>query len=163
VTGQIDPAGTRLFLIDVSNQDITQFSIDGGSGALTALPSITTKSGFSSSAMDPKGRFLYTRSTVDFFSGFSLTDSSTLTVLPGMPIQASPVPDFDEGSTTLAVDPSGTFLFSNENGFTSAFSCCDPDALVGFRIDPPTGSLTQVPVTPRLPGSATGIVIRAGK
>jgi 6-phosphogluconolactonase (cycloisomerase 2 family) len=167
LTEQIDPAGTRLFLVDVFNQTITEFAIDGATGALTALATTTTQtnvSGYSSSAMDPKGRFLYAGSTVDAFTGFSLASTSApLPVLPGMPVQASPLPNFNEGSTAMAVDPSGTFLFSNENGFTSAFSCCDPDALVGFRIDPATGSLTQVPAMPRLLGTAAGIAIRPGK
>jgi 6-phosphogluconolactonase len=165
VTEQIDPAGKDLFLVDVGNQTITEFAIDSSSGALTALPTTTAKtgvSGYSSSAMDPMGRFLYVGSIVDFFTGFSV-GSGRLAVLPAMPVQVSPLPDFDEGSTTLAVDPSGTFLFSNENGYTSAFSCCDPDALVGFHIDPSTGSLAQLPAMPRLPGSASGIVIRGGK
>jgi hypothetical protein len=167
VTEQIDPAGTRLFLVDISNETITEFAIDGSSGTLSALPATTAKtnvSGYSSSAMDPQGRFLYVGSEIDFFTGFSLADSmAPLPVLSGMPGQASPLPNFNEGSTTLAVDPSGTFLFSNENGFTSAFSCCDPDALIGFRIDPTNGSLTQLPVMPRLTGTAARIVVRAGK
>jgi 6-phosphogluconolactonase len=167
VTEQIDPAGTRLFLVDVGNQTITEFAIDSSSGALTALPTTSTNTGvagYSSSAMDPQGRFLYVGSIIDFFTGFSATNTSaSLPVLPGMPVQVSPLPNFDEGSTTIAVDPSGTFLFSNENGYTSAFSCCDPDALVGFRIDQATGSLTQVPAMPRLPGSAARIIVRAGK
>jgi hypothetical protein len=166
VTERVDPTGTRLFLVDVGNQTITEFAIDSSSGALTILPTIATKTGvagYSSSAMDPQGRFLYIGSIVDFFTGFSVANASApLTVLSGMPVQVSPLPNFDEGSTTMAVDPSGTFLLSNENGYTSAFSCCDPDALVGFRIDPTSGSLTQVPAMPRLPGSAAGIVIRAG-
>jgi 6-phosphogluconolactonase (cycloisomerase 2 family) len=165
LTEQIDPAGTRLFLVDTSNQSITEFSIDGTSGALTALATTTTTtgvSGYSSSAMDTKGRFLYVGSTVDSFTGFSLASASApLPMLPGMPVHAFPLPNFNEGSTAAAVDPSGTFLFSNENEFTSAFSCCDPDALVGFRIDPATGSLTQVPAMPRLLGTAAGIAIRA--
>ncbi len=164
LTEQIDPAGTRLFLLDVGNQTVTEFTIDASTGSLTSLPTTTTNTGvggYSSSAMDPKGRFLYVGSIVDFFTGFSIANASApLPVLPGMPVQVSPLPNFDEGSTTEAVDPSGTFLFSNENGYTSAFSCCDPDALVGFRIDQATGSLTQLPATPRLPGTAARIVVR---
>lgn len=164
VTEQIDPAGKRLFVVDSGNATITVFAIDPSTGALTPLPgsSKDTVSGFYSSDMDPMGRFLYVGSTIYSFTGFSLTGnaaSGTLPVLPGMPVQVTPTPMFDEGSRTMAIDSSGSFLFSNENEFTSAFSCCGPDALVEFKIDQNTGALTQLPSTPiTLAGAASKIV-----
>ena len=164
ITKQIDPSGQRLFVIDSGNATVTVFGIEPSTGALSQLPGTTKDStgGFYSSAMDPLGRFLYVGSTIYSFTGFSLTAntaSGTLPQLPGMPVQVTPTPTFDEGSTTMAIDSSGTFLFSNENEFTSAFSCCGPDALVEFKINPDTGALTQLPSNPAaLAGAASRIV-----
>ena len=165
VTKQIDPSGQRLFVVDSGNATVTVFSINSSTGALTLLPGTSTDSsvsGFYSSAIDPLGHFLYIGSTIYSFTGFSLTAntaSGTLTVLPGMPVQVTPTPMFNEGSTTLATDSSGSFLFSNENDFTSAFSCCGPDALVEFQINPTTGALKQSASTPiALAGTASKIV-----
>jgi 6-phosphogluconolactonase (cycloisomerase 2 family) len=168
LTEQIDPAGERLFVVDASDAAVDVFAIDPSSGALAQLPGTSTDSaltgGFYSSAIDPLGRFLYVGSEISSFTGFSLTAntaSGTLPVLPGMPVQATPAP-FNEASRTMAIDPSGSFLFSNENGFTSAFSCCGPDALVEFQIDATTGALTQVPSPPvTLAGTASRIVVAA--
>ncbi len=167
VTKQIDPKGQRLFVIDSFNADITSFAINPATGALTLLPGTTTDSaapGFTSSAMDPLGRFLYVGSTIDFFTGFSLSGNAGSGALPrlaGMPAQASALPNFNEGSTALAVDSSGNFLFSNENGYTSAFSCCGPDDFAEFRIDPASGALTQVHSAPaQLAGTASSIAAR---
>jgi 6-phosphogluconolactonase (cycloisomerase 2 family) len=164
VTKQIDPRGQRLFVIDSFNADITSFAINPSTGALTLLPGATpggAVAGFTSSAMDPLRPFLYVGSTIDFFTGFSLTGNAASGVLPllaGMPAQVAPLPNFNEGSTALAVDSSGNFLFSNENGFTSAFSCCGPDDFVEFRIDSATGALTQLRSAPaQLAGTASRI------
>ncbi len=143
---------------------ITVFAIDPATGGLTLLPGITKDSvgGFYSSALDPMGRCLYVGSVIDSFTGFSIAASSasgTLPVLSGMPVQVTPTPMFNEGSTTMAIDSSGAFLFSNENGFTSAFSCCGPDGFVEFQINQSTGALTQLPSTPiKLAGTASKIV-----
>jgi 6-phosphogluconolactonase (cycloisomerase 2 family) len=165
LTKQIDPSGQRLFVIDSSNATVTVFAIDSSTGALTLLPGTSkdsSVSGFYSSAIDPLGRFLYIGSTIYSFTGFSLTAntaSGTLPLLPGMPVQVTPTPMSNEGSTTMAIDSSGAFLFSNENEYTSAFSCCGADALVEFQINPTTGALTQLPLTPiSLAGTASKIV-----
>jgi hypothetical protein len=75
-----------------------------------------------------------------------------------MPVQTTLAPICDEGSRYMAIDSSGMFLFSNENEYTSAFSCCGPDMLVEFRIDFNTGALTQLS-SATLAGSASKIVV----
>jgi 6-phosphogluconolactonase len=164
VTEEMDPSGQRLFLVDSGNATITVFAIDPSSGALTLLPGSTTEhSGpsFTAAAMDPKGSFLYAGGPVYSFTGFSLTvGTGALPLLPGMPVQITPTPTNDEGSLYMVVDPSGKFLIGNENDYTSAFSCCGPDQLVEFSIDPSTGALTQVvSATGTLVGSASGMAV----
>lgn len=169
ITKLIDAQGQRLFTVDAFNAVVNVFSIDS-SGALTQLPGSSSDSsvaGLTSAGIDPQDRFLYIGSTVDFFTGFLLTSnqaSGSLPRLAGMPVQATPLPNFDEGSTTMAIDPSGSFLFSNENGYTSAFSCCGPDALVEFQINAANGGLTQVAPNRRmLTGAASRIAATPGK
>jgi len=165
LTYQIDPAGQRLLVVDAANAAVKVFAIDPSSGALTLLPGTSTDgsvAGFYSSAIDPVGHFLYIGSIISSFTGFSLTAntaSGALPVLTGMPVQVTPASMNDEGSTTMAIDSSGSYLFSNQNDYTSAFSCCGADALVEFQINPTTGALTQLPSTSvTLAGTASKIV-----
>lgn len=143
---QMDPSGTRLYVIDGANSTIYVYSIDPSTGALAQLSGTTTTSHFdSSSAIDPLGHFLYF-GAVNAFDGFALSatsSSGTLAELPGMPFPLPPSPI--TGSTVLTTDSTGTFLFSNENDYTSAFSCCGPDAFVQFKINSTTGAITQLP------------------
>jgi len=164
LTKQSDPSGQRLFVIDSGNATVTVFAIDPSTGALTLLPGTSTDgsvAGFYSSTIDPMGRFLYIGSIISSFTGFSLaasTATGTLPVLTGMPVQVTASMN-DEGSTTMAIDSSGSYLFSNQNDYTSAFSCCGADALVEFQVNPTTGALTQLPSTPiTLAGTASKIV-----
>jgi 6-phosphogluconolactonase (cycloisomerase 2 family) len=164
LTKQIDPSGQSLFVIDSGNALVTIFAINPSTGALSLLPGTSKSSigGFYSSAVDPLGRYLYIGSSIYSFTGFSLPASATsgsLPQLPGMPVQVTPAPAYNEASSTMTIDSTGSFLFSNENDYTSAFSCCGPDALVGFQINSKTGALTQLPSTPlTLAGSASRIV-----
>lgn len=165
ITKQIVPSGQQLYVVDASNATVTVFAINAATGALSVLPGTSNDGsvgGFYSSVIDPTGHFLYIGSDVYSFTGFLLTANTTsgiLPMLPGMPVQVAPTPTFNEASTTMAIDSSGAYLLSNENEFTSAFSCCGPDALVEFQINSDTGLLTQVPSTPiMLTGSASKIV-----
>lgn len=167
LTKEIDPSGQRLFVVDSEDSTVTVFAIDSSTGAPTLLPGTSADpllagSPYYSSAIDPLGRFLYVGSTKSFFTGFSLmanTASGILPVLPGMPVQVSP-PSNLLGSNTMAIDSSGTFLFSNDSVCITEFFCGGPDTLVEFQIDPATGALTQVPSSPvTLVGTASKIVV----
>ena len=166
LTYQIDPASERLFAVDAPDSVVDVFAIDPSSGALTQLPGTSTEPSigeFLSSAMDPLGRFLYVGAASSFFTGFSLaanTASGTLPLLPGMPVQASNPPNLSLGSNTMAIDSSGTFLFSNDSVCVTEYFCGGADSLVEFQIDPATGVLTQLPATPiTLVGTASRIVV----
>jgi len=167
LTLQIDSSGQHLFLADSGNRTVTVFSIDSSTGALTLLPGSTVDTGagpsFDASAIDPQSDFLYVGGASYSFTGFSFSpnqSTSDLAMLPGMPVQEILSQVSNAGSRYMAVDPSGTFLFGNENEYTSAFSCCDPDQLVEFRIDPSTGALTAMPsATVTLAGTVSKIVV----
>jgi hypothetical protein len=168
----MDPAGQRLFLVDSGNRTVTVFGIVSSNGALTLLPGLTVDTEnsvptFTASAIDPQGRFLYVGGPSYAFTGFSLTahpSSGNLPMLPGTPVQVILSQTFNAGSRYMGIDPSGTFLFGNENEYTSAFSCCDPDSMVELRIDPNTGALTpELSSTVTLAGSASKIVVAGGR
>jgi hypothetical protein len=152
----VDTSGQRLFMVDEANANLLVFPIDQSTGELSQ-PQTIAVNGFSSVAMDPVDPFLYIGGVLEF-TGYQVSGSPA--PIPGMPMSITPVPaDNETGSTTMAIDPSGAYLFSNENGYTSAFSCCDADGLVGFKIDPKTGALTQFsPPVSTLAGSASKIV-----
>ena len=159
---QVDPSGSRLFTVDLANYNVQAYSIDPTTGALTALPGSSSGNVFSSEIFDAKGQFLYV-GQVDAFTGYSASSSSAsgnLTKLPGMPVPVNG--QYTTGSTTMAIDPSSTYLFSNENEYTSAFSCCGPDGFLEFKINQSTGTLTPMQVTPsQLVGAASKIVVVA--
>jgi 6-phosphogluconolactonase (cycloisomerase 2 family) len=148
----VDAQSQRLFLVDEANSKMLVFPIDAN-GELKH-PSTQAVAGFSSVAIDPAKPFLYVGGVLQF-TGYHTSGSPAL--IPGMPKSITPVPaDNETGSTTMAIDPSGKYLFSNQNGYTSAFSCCDPDGLVEFRIDQASGGLTQMTVAPaNLKGTAS--------
>jgi len=168
LTKEIDSSGQRLFVVDSEDSTVTVFAIDSSTGAPTLLAGTSADPALAgnpyySSVIDPLGRFLYVGSTQSFFTGFSLTAntaSGTLPVLPGMPVQVSPLPNLPLGSNTMAIDSSGTFLFSNDSVCVTEFFCGGTDSLVEFQIDPTTGALTQVTSTPvTLVGTASRIVV----
>ncbi len=156
-----DSQSQRLFVVDEANANLNVFAIDANTGALTEEPNTNSKSGFSTSALDPQNRFIYVGG-VGAITGYDLRNndsSGTLPLLPGMPISVSLGPNSETGSTTMAIDPNGMYLFSNQNEYTSAFSCCGPDGFVEFKIDQASGALTQMKVTPStLVGSASKMV-----
>jgi hypothetical protein len=159
---QVDPSGSRLIVTDVGNNSTAAWSIDPTTGALAQLAGITATNA-TSAVLDPVKPYLYF-GYVGGFDGYSLAGSQstgTLPELPGLPVATTGPGAGSYGSTTMAIDSTGTYLFSNENYYTSAFSCCTPgDYFVQFHIDPSTGSLTQLPSSPAsLMGGASKIVV----
>lgn len=152
----MEPNGKHLFMVDEANANLLVFPIDQTTGELSP-PQTVAVQGFSSVAMNQVSPFLYIGGILQF-TGYRVYRSPAL--IPGMPKSIKPVPaDNETASTAMTVDPTGTYLFSNENGYTSAPSCCDPDGLVGFRIDPKTGALTQLsPKWSALVGTASSMV-----
>jgi 6-phosphogluconolactonase (cycloisomerase 2 family) len=83
--------------------------------------------------VDPLGRFLYVNNFVENISGFSInTSTGSLSMLAGFPFDAQPA-----GTTSLAMDPSGKFLYLISQAAVSAYA-----------IDQTTGALTAVPGSP---------------
>lgn len=117
-----DPAGRYLYAANYSSPGrVFVYTINSVSGVLTQIAGLgpgfsTVNNGPDSIFVDPKSRFLYVgNQTPSNLAGFTI-DSSTggLTAMSGSP--------FAGFTGALAMDPSGTYLYSGTGGFVRAFS-----------------------------------------
>ena len=119
--------------------NISGYSFDKNTGQLAQLPSapVSVGAGPSCLVFEPQGKFAYIVSGNNV-STFSLDPlSGALTEIAGSP--------FVSGDTAiqLAMDPQGRFLYVANTGINTGAS-----TVVGFRIDPATGSLTALAPLP---------------
>ncbi len=141
-----DPSGRFVYVVNESPLDISGFSINSGTGALTAIsgspfsdPGLAFFPFYVSVAVDPTGRFVYVANeSGDNLSGFSINSSTgALTAVSGSPFSdpgvASPA------TVAVAVDPSGSFVYT-----VNLFS----DDISGFSINSSTGALTAISGSP---------------
>ncbi len=148
----IDPSGKYLLVTNnigshgSGEGDISVYSIDAGSGALTEVPGspFLANADPTSIVFTHSGKFVYVTNpvngTVTAFA-FDPTAPQILTQLHGFPISSG------QGAGALAVDGSDGFLY------VANFS--DPNPLLGtngnisgFTIDRTTGALTLIPGSP---------------
>ena len=127
------------------NNSISGYTIDPASGALTQLPGSPFAGGSDPFAIQftPDAKFAYIANYLgNAVSGYSLNGTNgELT-----PIAGSPFPTEDGAPVTLAIAPSGKFLYTvnlNNN--------LDLNGISGFSINGETGELTQVPGSPLIP------------
>ena len=149
----IDPSGRFLYVSDHLTGDISAFTINGTSGALTAI----SGSPFTDQpddlgpniqpfalAVTPDGKFLYvTNHGQDTLSVFSINAATgALTPAAGSPFDITVGEDDEEcGSEPygLAIAGSGRFLYVADNG-------CD--TVSAFTIDSSTGAPTEISGSP---------------
>src|SRR5262249_16845659 len=123
--------------------DISAYSIDAGSGALTPLagPNVAAGTNARSIAVDPSGKFAYVANVGGGVSAY--TTDPVGGALP--PIDAdygtAGVQNFAAGTfpSGVTVHPSGKFLYVTNFGSNSVSA---------YTIDATTGSLTPVPNSP---------------
>jgi 6-phosphogluconolactonase len=123
-------SSTRLFgqVVYVANtlsNDVSAYSVDPGSGALTAVPgspfpawplpvAASNGDGPSGAAVDPGGKFLYvanpySRSDTKYISAYTIgTTSGALTAVTGSPFAVAGLGTALDG---VALDPAGKFLY----------------------------------------------------
>jgi 6-phosphogluconolactonase len=131
-----DPSGTFLFVFvtDGVSNDLSTFSINPTTGALTEMARTTLETP-REVAVDPKGKFIYvTNGVSNNVSAFLLNRATgTLTPVAGSPFPAGSLP------LVPAIDPTAKFLLvSNTNS----------DDISVYTIDGITGVLRQVPGSP---------------
>ena len=137
------------FLVAVTGSGLAVFAIDPGTGALTSIQSLSGDSPIST-AIDPKGRFLFTANVnSNRVSAFTINQSTgMITPVSGSPFPAGPNPQ------SVAIEQKGEFLYvPNGNGAS----------LSAYSINSATGALTQIPGSPFATGSVpVAAAIRKG-
>ncbi|HEX2711883.1 MAG TPA: beta-propeller fold lactonase family protein [Candidatus Acidoferrales bacterium] len=142
----VDPMGRFAYVANegspVLGGNVSAYTIDGATGALTPVPGSPFPAGAGphSVAVDPTGQFAYVANANSGNVSAYTIDGATgaLTPVPGSPFPAGPQ------AFSVAVDPTGRFAYvANEaSGNVSA-----------YIIDGATGALTPVPGSPFLAGA----------
>jgi 6-phosphogluconolactonase (cycloisomerase 2 family) len=135
----VTPSGTFAYVSNSGSNSVSAYAINNATGALTAIAGSPFVAGTTPGGLlvDPSGRFLFvnTQGTVNSPPSvwvFAInTTTGALTPVPGSPftLQAG----FSGGRPTLAIDPTGRFLYASSQAGISAFT-----------IDPLTGILTAL-------------------
>jgi 6-phosphogluconolactonase len=114
----MDPAGGFLYVANSGSNNISVFSIDSGSGALTQITGSPFSIGVAPLNMQltPSGNLLYV-STASQSSGLIVGFSVTAGILGPVPVTMTPTDGPNPNG--LAIDPSGTHLYAANSGSNS--------------------------------------------
>jgi 6-phosphogluconolactonase len=139
----MDPAGAFLYVMNTGSNNISVFSIDGSSGALTQVANSPVQIGLPPLNMQltPSGNYLYvtTGGNPDgFIFGFSVS-AGVLTPL-AFP---NPISSAGINPNGLAIDPKGAVLYAANTSSPGSISIF----AIGATGTPP-GSLSPVPGSP---------------
>ena len=129
-----------LFTANADTADVSVFSIDLGTGALSALGSIgldTPPFTEMRTLLDPTGKFLYVSSFSGAISAFNVADGGDLRPMDGSPFTATGAQvgghPFD-----MAMDPRGAHLYLLAQGTSP-----NKTGVLEYDIDPASGALTK--------------------
>jgi 6-phosphogluconolactonase len=118
--------GSFIYVTLAATNQVTAFSVDSDTGALTAVTGSPFASGIHPAVLAVAGNFVYVvNSSNGSISGYStISSSGALTPISGFP--------FAEDAGTIVADPSGKYLY-----VSTSF------AVLGFNINSARGVLTQ--------------------
>jgi 6-phosphogluconolactonase (cycloisomerase 2 family) len=149
----VDPSGKFAYVANNFSNNVSGFTIDSTTGALTAIigppASPFTVPGRGgpqprSMAVDPSGKFVYVAiQNKNNVSGFTIAPGTgALTAFTGSPPTTGLFPH------SVAVDPSGKFAYvANQSGGAIG-------TVSGYTIDSTTGALTEITGPPASPFTA---------
>jgi 6-phosphogluconolactonase len=134
-----DPVRTHIYVANRQSGDISAFSMNTTSGALTPLPGLTNvEAGVDAIAIDAGGQFLYVVSgSSSNLWIFSIDSSGALTPLSGTPIALS---SSGVVSSSVLIDVSGNYLYVAASSSSSVLG-----TIFGFSRNTTTGRLTTLP------------------
>jgi probable HAF family extracellular repeat protein len=144
----IDPLDR--FAFGAAESTMNGYSISPSTGAVSILntPSLGTANP-ESQAVDPRGKFLYVAGVTGLYA-YSISATyppnptvTSLTLLPGSPFGPSSSSPYLY-PVSVVVDYTGTFLYATYY----------LGAVIGFKIDPNSGVLTQLPGSPVSTGNS---------
>jgi|GEM_PF-3304095 len=136
----IDSTGRFVYLGD--NTGITLLAIDGTTGSLSPLSVISTFAGNCCPleiVIDPTDRFLYAANSganglaAGSLPSFTIHPTGALTPIAGSPFN---LPDTSHGTSSVAIDPTGRFVYATDQN-TLGFSSVEV-----YSADVATGALT---------------------
>jgi 6-phosphogluconolactonase (cycloisomerase 2 family) len=159
----VDPIGNYLYGAQSAQDAIVGFKIDRATGSLTDVPGSPYAEGYynvpnNSSprdpwrlSIDPSGKFIYVADEAgNDFTIFKLNETTGVpTYEASIPNQPNAVLPGLCAPTTVAVDPSGSFVYSQ--GTVSSSGCSGPlqgHAMIGYSINQGNGYLLSVPGSP---------------
>ena len=129
-----------LYVANTGSNNISGFSINTTTGALTPVPDSPFATGGSGSffgislAVTPNGKFVYAGNAGSGnISAFRVGSNGALTPILGSPFFVGDAPD------GIKVSPNGKFLYASNRG---------PDSIAIFRIDSKKGTLAAVERAP---------------
>jgi 6-phosphogluconolactonase len=137
----IDPAGRFIYAANISSNDISAFSIDAATGALTEIPGSPFATGEwpYSVVIDPAGTHLYAAIyNANCVASYAIDQATgALSELAG-----SPAPGGNQPCAT-AIDPRGKFVY-----VTNTHNDGSNRTVSGYTVDAGTGALTEMDGSP---------------
>jgi 6-phosphogluconolactonase (cycloisomerase 2 family) len=140
-----DPLGKFLFVASTQSNNVSAYTIDQVTGALTTVPGspFSTLGGPASLVVDASGKYLYVgNSTSNSLSGFAINSNGSLSPLTGFPVLTG------MGPKSIAAD-SDEFLYAANSG---------SDSLSIFHVSVGSGALTAILGSPFPTGHGPGAV-----
>jgi 6-phosphogluconolactonase (cycloisomerase 2 family) len=136
---------TNVFGSNGSQGDISVYTMDAGSGALTEVAGspFPANTGPTAIQFTHNGQFVYvTNTSIGMVTGFSFSNG-VLTEVPGSPIPSG------AGACALTVDATNGFLYvANPSATNLPPYSSTVGNIAGFNIDPNTGALTLMQGSP---------------
>ena len=133
---RVTPDGKFVVVVNQGSDNLSVFSLDASTGALTSVPGSPFPSGPQPGpmAIDPSGKFvLVADSGNNNLTPYTIDSAGSLTA--GTPVFLE---EANSQPSAIAVDPAGKFVF------VSIFN----QQVAGFTLDPNTGSLKAMPGSP---------------
>lgn len=128
----VDPAGNFVYVTNSGSNDVSIYTINGTTGALTSIGTIPAGTSPASVAVDPTGKFAYVANSGSNNVSMYTLDSTTgaLTLIGSVATGSSP--------TSIAIHPTGKFAYVTNSGSND---------ISIYSIDPGTGALTLIGTT----------------
>jgi len=140
----IDPSGKYLLVTNSFGDNVSVYSIDPSSGALSEVAGSPFPANISPAEIliTPSGKFVYvTNPTIGVITAFSFSNG-VLTKVPGSPF--SSILGGGGGAFGLAVNESEQFLYVANPSASNPAPLSTIGNVSGFNIDPGTGALTHI-------------------
>jgi 6-phosphogluconolactonase len=153
---RVTPDGKFVVVVNQGTNNVSVFSLNATTGALTEVPGSPFASGqqpgpvaiypppvpITASTCCPSGKFVFVGDTGgNSLSAYTIDSAGSLTPVTGTPI---PLGDNAQPSS-IAVDPAGKFVYVS----------IVPQEVAGFALDPSTGVLTPITGSPFSAGAVT--------